>query len=59
MAGSGDEAQDGAALKADAKPPADRLVSQIEELLQQNWGVDKEAVTVLGAANPNEDNAGR
>ncbi|MDU2242720.1 MAG: stage III sporulation protein AF [Paenibacillus sp.] len=59
MAGSGDEAQDGAALKADAKPPADRLVSQIEELLQQNWGVDQEAVTVLGAANPNEDNAGR
>lgn len=59
MAGSGDEAQDGAALKADAKPPADRLVSQIEELLQQNWGVDKEAVTVLGAANPNEDNDGR
>lgn len=59
MAGSGDEAQDGVAREAAAKPAVDRLVSQIEELLQQNWGVDREAVTVLGAANPNEDNAGR
>lgn len=60
MAGSG---EDGVAAGEPAesrdKSEATPLVSQIEELLQQNWGVDKEAVTVLGAANLNEANAGR
>ncbi|GIP48476.1 hypothetical protein J53TS2_20670 [Paenibacillus sp. J53TS2] len=45
--------------KGDGGSAATPLVSQIEELLQQNWGVAKEAVTVLGAANLTEDNAGR
>jgi stage III sporulation protein AF len=63
MAGSGDEAggetDPEANAKSGGKPATNQLVVQIEELLQQSWGVDKEAITVLGAVNPSEDHAGR
>jgi stage III sporulation protein AF len=49
--GSGGE---GKTVASDAEPAADRLVSQIEDLLQENWGVDREAITVLRAEHLND-----
>lgn len=49
--GSGGEVKK---VAGDAEPAADRLVSQIEDLLQENWGVDREAITVLRAEHLND-----
>ncbi len=62
---SGDDAWDEATGEAgdkateDTRPAAAALVSQIEQLLQVNWGVDREAVKVLGTASLDGGNAGR
>ncbi|CAM4267527.1 stage III sporulation protein AF [Paenibacillus phoenicis] len=51
---SGEDGKIGGTSAGDAEPAADRLVSQIEELLQENWGVDREAITVLRAEHLND-----